>query len=90
MASLYELDLSNNQLSGAVPAELSNLFDLNWLVQSCNELSGVLPQGSVQLPLGKFLFHDTNLCEPADDAFQAWLASIYELERTDVLCGSAD
>ena len=37
------LDLTNNQLSGALPAELGRLTELKWLLLSYNELSGAMP-----------------------------------------------
>jgi hypothetical protein len=36
--------------------------------------------------LQRFVFSDTNLCEPGDAAFQSWLANIRYLSRTDVIC----
>jgi len=43
MSSLSHLDLSYNQLSGVIPAELSSLSRLGWLDLSNNQLSGVIP-----------------------------------------------
>ena len=36
--------------------------------------------------LDHFHFHSTFLCEPPDDEFQAWLASIPDLVSTGVIC----
>ena len=41
------------------------------------------------LHLTTFFFGNTNLCEPSDAGFQAWLANIEYLQRTGILCGSA-
>jgi hypothetical protein len=54
-----------------------------------NPLSGALPQSLKSLALTFFYFNNTNLCEPPDVAFQAWLATISNLLRTGVLCASA-
>ena len=40
---VVRLDLTNNQLSGALPAELGQLSELKWLLLSYNELSGAIP-----------------------------------------------
>ena len=37
------LDLTNNRLSGALPAELGQLSELKWLLLSYNQLSGEIP-----------------------------------------------
>lgn len=41
--SITELDLSNNQLSGEIPADLGHLTNLEFLDLSDNELSGEIP-----------------------------------------------
>jgi hypothetical protein len=38
------------------------------------------------LSLSLFYFDETNLCEPPDAGFQAWLAGIGILKRTGILC----
>jgi len=52
-------------------------------------LSGALPASLMNLDLDWFSFQATNLCEPPDAAFQAWLAAIPHLQRTGVLCATA-
>jgi hypothetical protein len=54
-----------------------------------NPLGGALPQSLKNLTLTHFWFGNTELCEPPDAAFQAWLAGISDLWRTNVLCGAA-
>jgi hypothetical protein len=45
MIYLQYLDLSKNQLSSSIPAELSNLNDLRMLNLSDNQLSESIPAG---------------------------------------------
>jgi hypothetical protein len=54
-----------------------------------NPLSGALPQTLKNVALREFWFQNTNLCEPPDAAFQAWLASIQDLHSTNVKCAVA-
>ena len=77
------LNLSNNQLSGSVPSQLGNLTKLTELYLDHNPLSGSLPVSLEKLTqLQLFHFNYTNLCEPSDAAFQAWLNGIPGLKGT--------
>ena len=40
LTNLYSIDLSNNRLSGEIPAEIGNLHKLDFLYLQDNELSG--------------------------------------------------
>ncbi len=84
LAHLWQLDLSINQLVGTVPPELGGLAALWSLKVSTNQLYGRLPDSLTGLDLVAFWFDETGLCEPGDPAFQAWLSSIPDLQRTDV------
>ena len=54
-----DLDLSANQLSGEIPAELGNLSRLELLYISDNNLTGALPQSLTGLSgLESFHFHN--------------------------------
>ena len=86
LSNLTKLVLHNNQLSGSIPVELGNLSNLTDLELDHNELSGPLPQNLTNLNLTGFHFNDTALCEPPDASFQAWLASIDDLQSTGVVC----
>ena len=86
LSSLLKLYLRNNNLTGSIPSSLGNLSTLNELYVDHNPLSGALPPDLTNLDLTAFQFSNTNLCEPPDAAFQAWLASIPNLARTGVLC----
>ena len=87
LANLESLHLTNNQLSGSIPPELGNLVSLRLLSLWDNQLSGALPGTLTNLVnLDTFWFHYTDLCEPADTAFQTWLAGINNLSSTGVIC----
>ena len=87
------LDLSNNQLKGEIPEGLvgyKTQFHLEVLRLSANPLSGALPRGLMYLyALESFYYDDTDLCEPSQDDFQAWLAGIPDLKGTGVRCPQA-
>ena len=40
---VFELDLTDNDLSGTIPASLGNLTHLNWLFLAVNNLTGTIP-----------------------------------------------
>ena len=86
LSNLIVLSLQVNHLSGSIPVELGNLSELTRLDLRINELSGSLPQNLTSLNLTTFFFSDTDLCEPPDAGFQAWLSSIDDLQSTGVKC----
>jgi hypothetical protein len=72
-----------------LPPEIGNLPNLDEFYLHFNQsLAGPLPRTLMQLDLTWFWFNDTQLCEPPDAEFQAWLDSVFDLVRTGVLCGS--
>jgi hypothetical protein len=87
LTNLQDLSLDHNQLSGSIPPELGDLANLHCLLLNINQFNGALPGTLTNLTnLFQFWFHDTDLCEPADAAFQTWLASISDLKSTGVIC----
>ena len=71
------LALENNNLSGSLPGQLSNLVRLETLNLSDNPaLAGAIPLSFTRLDLEELLLEGTQLCAPADAAFQHWLSSI--------------
>ncbi len=78
LADLQALVLNRNDLSGAVPAALGDLSSLRYLEVAGNSLSGPLPASLTGLRRLETLYIEDNagLCAPADDAFQAWLATV--------------
>lgn len=89
LTNLQWIDLSNNPLSGMIPEELGNLTNLRFfhVGEGRNNLHGPLPMSMVNLKKIEVLqFHQTDICEPQDPSFQAWLESIEELHRTSILC----
>jgi Leucine-rich repeat (LRR) protein len=89
LALLSDLLLRSNQLTGSVPPELGNLSNLRRLYLASNQLAGPLPLTLTNLAqLDSFWFWDTELCEPADPTFQAWLATIPSLYGTGIVCPS--
>ncbi len=85
--SLQYLSLDRNQLSGSIPPELGNLASLTVLDLRQNQLSGSIPLSFTGLTaLTSFRFSATTLCEPAGQAFQAWLGGVTHVESTGVRC----
>ena len=81
--------LADNGLSGAVPGDLARLARLRAMRINGNPLDGRLPLSLTSLDLREFDYKDTELCEPADDGFQAWLDGIESHRGTGVRCPSA-
>ncbi len=77
LTNLQRLSLWSNTLSGTIPAVLGNLTNLQILYLNENMLSEPLPLTlSALSQLSVLDIRSTNLCAPADTAFQAWLATI--------------
>jgi len=89
LTTLIYLDLTHSPLSGALPLELGNLTNLQFfhIGEGRNSLYGSLPINMMNWTKMRSLqFNGTDICEPSDPAFQAWLEGIQELYRTHILC----
>ena len=91
LSALQTLDLTTNQLSGSLPAKLGDLSALQRLNLSGNPLSGSIPLDFINLYyLTDFNFLSTNLCEPLDQDYLDWKATVPSYSGTNVSCGTAD
>ena len=80
------LHLSDNGLSGGLPADIADLAQLTELRIDGNALGGRLPLSLTQLDLQEFHYQGTELCTPADERFQAWLSGIEAYSGTGTEC----
>ena len=77
LTGLVDLWLHENELTGTIPSELVRLTSLRHLYLNRNSgLTGSIPQGFTSFRLETFWWRDTQLCAPANEAFQAWLPTI--------------
>jgi hypothetical protein len=77
LSTIQYLRVEDNQLTGSLPETMGNLTELVFLDVSGNPLQGSLPPSLTNLAqLGTLFFTGTDLCAPADDAFQTWLQGI--------------
>ena len=77
LQSLRVLDLSQHKLAGPLAGELRSIPPLRELYVFGNPLVGSLPREMLGLSFLKvFHWNRTNLCAPADAAFQSWLNAI--------------
>lgn len=88
LVQLATLNLSHNLLEGEVPDTLNALVLLDRLYLNDNwGLVGEVPVNFTALAeLDSFHFHNTQLCEPEDTAFQTWITGITDLMSTGVSC----
>ena len=78
LTGLRELWLSGNEaLSGSIPSEAANLASLRYLYLRETSLAGPLPNRLTELTELRVLnFSETELCAPADAAFQTWASGV--------------
>ena len=77
MESLERLDVRQARLEGPLPSSLGKLTKLTWLDLSWNGFTGEIPRSFMDLNLKRFHWNlNLGLCAPADEEFQAWVATI--------------
>jgi len=84
--SMLEYLALGGTISGEVPAEFGNLVRLRYLVLDSTNLSGPLPLSLMNLNLRELTFFGTDVCEPPDEDFQAWLDTIDNLWSSEIVC----
>ncbi|MEM7532851.1 MAG: leucine-rich repeat domain-containing protein [Chloroflexota bacterium] len=83
LAKLTHLWLNHNQLGGFIHPDLGNLYQLTHLWLNDNGMSSTLPMTFINLTnLSVFDFHDTDLKEIDDTAFQTWLNGVGTVNST--------
>ena len=90
LANIEVLDIESNYLSGPIPEELEGLARLERLELAFNEqLAGPLPPGLQRLPrLEVATLSGTDVCVPADAAFQDWTRTIDFFGSSGRVCGA--
>ena len=87
LTHLQVLDLQGNRLSGMIPPELSGLVSLQSLQLRSNELTGAIPKNLQELSALTHLgIKHTDVCEPTDAAFQAWLDTLTLFTTSGIVC----
>ncbi|MDX1413334.1 MAG: leucine-rich repeat domain-containing protein [Candidatus Promineifilaceae bacterium] len=89
LSMLESLNVADNNLNGNIPSNISGLLNLKYLRINENPFKGCIPGELDSLFLEQFWFDETDLLEPREDHFQAWLASIKDLHRTGNKCPTA-
>ena len=86
LGRVVALDLTNNGLSGELPARLGHLTELTKLKIGDNLLRGRLPTSLTALSLHELRYSGTGLCTPGDLSFRAWLNTVPAHRGTEVEC----
>ena len=88
LGRVVSLDLTNNELSGELPAELGHLSEMTGLRIGNNPLTGRLPLSLTAVSLRVFDYTDTELCTPTEASFGDWLGDITVHDGTGVECAA--
>jgi hypothetical protein len=77
--NLEFLDLGSNEFHGKIPSGISNISQLHDFSVSYSPLiEGTIPLSITSLPLTRFDFRETYLCEPTTSAYASWKAGVSE------------
>ena len=87
-----ELQLPDNQLTGAIPAQLGNLINLQRLDLSGNQLTGTIPTSFTGLgALNEFNFNlNPGLCAQHEAAIRTWLNGVADVQGPDCSAAQSD
>ena len=89
LRNMQFLRLGGNRLEGAIPLTLGDLADIFGLDLAFNErLTGPLPSALQRSPLQDLDLAGTEVCIPADAAFQSWLKTVEERRSSGLPCGA--
>lgn len=89
LAMLQGFYVNDNQIGGPLPDGLGQpaaVASLRRLALNSNQFSGPLPTSLANLDLWLLHTDATDLCEPGDAAFQAWLAGIRDWQGAGQAC----
>ncbi len=86
LGRVTELDLSENGLTGDLPANLDSLAEMKALDVSNNAIVGRLPITLTRVPLSTLRYSGTELCAPSTPSFMRWLDGIVTHEGTGIEC----
>ena len=86
--SLTNWRIQTNNLSGYLPPELSEMTALVTFRVAWNpDLTGPVPMSYIEWPsIERFDYNGTDLCEPDEQAFRDWIATINS-SGTGIICG---
>ena len=89
---VIELWLGGNQLTGAIPPDLGNLSNLEWLLLYDNQLTGSIPDALGNLSNLEFLIlYDNRLTDPLPQSFTSLTALTYfAFDGNAGLCAPTD
>ena len=86
-SELFNFRLQTNNFSGELPPEIGNMPALTYFRVAWNpDLTGPVPMSFIDLPnISQFDFNSTGLCEPDEQAFRDWIATISS-NGTGIIC----
>ena len=86
LGMVSQIELSNNNLTGDLPATVGQFEMLVGLWIDGNPLDGRLPASLASLPLRDLHFDDTGICVPTETSFRDWMSRIQLVTSTGRDC----